>query len=106
MPSLLVLFESASGYALLEAVEGGDLAALKAEVQAAVTDLARFSKMVKLKAFQPFSTAENALTNINDVSEGIVNDDLRAFLEAHVPKSKAGKEPKALVGAWGWASRG
>lgn len=52
MPQLVVLFESASGYALLEVVESGDLAALKAEVQAAVTDLARFSKMVKLKAFQ------------------------------------------------------
>jgi len=52
MPALYCLFESASGYALLEAVENADLASLKAEVQAAVTDLGRFSKMVKLKAFQ------------------------------------------------------
>ncbi len=52
MPALYCLFESASGYALLEAVESADLSSLKAEVQAAVTDLARFSKMVKLKAFQ------------------------------------------------------
>ena len=51
MPQLLVLFESASGYALLEVAEGGDAASLKADVQAAVTDLARFSKMVKLRAF-------------------------------------------------------
>ena len=51
MPQLLVLFESASGYALLEVVEGGDAASMKADVQAAVTDLSRFSKMVKLKAF-------------------------------------------------------
>ena len=52
MPALYCLFESASGYALLEAVETADLSSLKAEVQAAVTDLGRFSKMVKLKAFQ------------------------------------------------------
>jgi nucleolar protein 56 len=52
MPQLLVLFESASGYALLEVVEGGDAASLKADVQAAVTELSRFSKMVKLKAFK------------------------------------------------------
>jgi len=52
MPALYCLFESASGYALLEAVESSDLSSLKAEVQTAVTDLARFSKMVKLKAFQ------------------------------------------------------
>jgi len=93
-----VLFESASGYALLEVVEGGDAASLKADVQAAVTDLARFSKMVKLKAFSPFTSAENALTNINDVSEGIVNEDLRAFLEQNVPRTKPGKEAKAHVG--------
>ena len=149
MPALYCLFESASGYALLEAVETADLSSLKAEVQAAVTDLARFSKMVKLKAFQvraragsaapppphrrcaappnpyspshcpalppraratpsgppaapsapqPFTTAENALTNINDVSEGIVNGDLKAFLEAHVPRAKPGKEAKVVIG--------
>ena len=40
MPALYCLFESASGYALLEAVETADLSSLKAEVQAAVTDLA------------------------------------------------------------------
>jgi nucleolar protein 56 len=46
------LFESASGYALFDVVEVEEVAALKAEVQASVTDLARFSKIVKLKAFQ------------------------------------------------------
>ena len=49
---LYVLYESASGYSLFEVVESGDLAALKTEVQNSVTDLARFSKIVKLKAFQ------------------------------------------------------
>ena len=47
---------------------------------------------------QPFTTAENALTNLNDVSEGIVNDDLRNFLEAHVPRAKPGKEAKVVIG--------
>lgn len=52
MPALYVLFESASGYALMEAVEAGDLAAFRAAAQASINDLARFSKMVKLKGFQ------------------------------------------------------
>jgi len=52
MPALLVLFESASGYALLDVVESADAGSMKSEVQAAVADLGRFSKMVKLKAFQ------------------------------------------------------
>jgi nucleolar protein 56 len=69
MVGQFVLFESASGYALFEVVEVEEVASLKAEVQASVTDLARFSKIVKLKAFQPFKSAENALVNINDISE-------------------------------------
>lgn len=42
------------------------------EVQQAQTDLARFGKLVKLVAFNPFKSAANALDNINCVSEGIV----------------------------------
>ncbi len=81
----------------------------------------RFHKLVKLKAFTPFSDAvriiyiyiymcvcflsfsifsilinflghiilqENALSNINDISEGIVNETLRHFLEANLPKDR------------------
>lgn len=50
--SQFVLFEAASGYCLFEAVEVEEIGALKAEVQASVTDLGRFSKLLKLKAFQ------------------------------------------------------
>ena len=149
-----MLYESASGYALLDIVEAEEIGALKAEVQASVTELARFSKIVKLKAFQvgarsvlleydfhlsvfelrasaarcmrvhntcvcatrecvhlsyhirlaqPFTSAENALQNINDISEGIVTSDLKAFLEANLPPGataavKPGKSPKFLLG--------
>lgn len=51
-PAQYVLFESASGYGLFEVVEAEEIGALKATVQAAVTDLARFSAIVKLKNFQ------------------------------------------------------
>ena len=36
--------------------------------------------------FFPFKTAENALANINSVSEGIVHDDLKLFLDTNLPK--------------------
>ena len=52
MPAQFVLFESASGYSLFDIVEAEEISALKAEVQASVTELARFSKICKLKAFQ------------------------------------------------------
>jgi hypothetical protein len=52
MPQQYVLFESASGYALFEVVEVEEVAVLKDEVQASLRDLTRFSRFVKLKAFQ------------------------------------------------------
>lgn len=64
----------------------------KEEVQKSVTDLQRFSKYIKLVAFTPFESAEDALANINAVSEGIVDDTLMNFLKQNLPKvSKAGK---------------
>ena len=47
------------------------------------------SKVVNLIGFYPFKTAADALSNINSVSEGIVSDDLKLFLETNMPKGKA-----------------
>ncbi|KAF0719547.1 Aste57867_961 [Aphanomyces stellatus] len=86
--SSFVLFESASGYALFEVVESEQIAVLLDQVQKGVQDLAKFGAAVKLKAFQPFVSAESALENINAISEGLVTADLQAFLEMNLPKSK------------------
>jgi nucleolar protein 56 len=86
LQSFYTLYESASGYALLEVVEAEEVGSLLDEVQASVTDLQRFSRTVKLKAFQPFTSAENALENMNAVSEQIVTQDLQNFLEMNLPK--------------------
>ena len=40
----------------------------------------RFSKMVKLEAMTPFSTAEEALENIEAIGEGRVSPMLQNFL--------------------------
>jgi nucleolar protein 56 len=93
-----VLFESASGYAIFEVVENEEIGGLLAEVQAAVADVSSFGRVVKLKAFQPFTSAENALENINNISEGLLGDDLKNFLEMNLPKVKAGKKPKFALG--------
>ena len=69
---LYVLYESAAGYALFEVPEHDEIATLTKEVQKAVGELSRFSKMVKLKAFAPFTSSEDALANANAVSEGQV----------------------------------
>eukprot|EP01038_Epipyxis_sp_PR26KG_P015860 gene15860-21494_t len=86
--SFYTLFESASGYALFSVGESEEIGSLLAEVQASITDVSRFQRAVKLIAFHPFDSAENALENINAITEHEVTDDLRTFLESNLSKGK------------------
>ncbi|KAJ1453924.1 hypothetical protein M885DRAFT_522772 [Pelagophyceae sp. CCMP2097] len=89
-----VLHETASGYALLDVVELDEVASLTPAVQSALSDAAGFTRCVKLKAFAAFSSAEMALENINAISEHGVPEQLRSFLEMHMPK--AGEKKKKV----------
>ncbi|EDO37115.1 predicted protein [Nematostella vectensis] len=93
---LFVLYEHAAGYALFKVIAQEEVGALLPEVQEAVGDLALFGKLVKLVAFSPFKSGTNALDNVNCISEGIIHDDLKAFVEANVPTGK--KKSKVLLG--------
>jgi len=90
-----LLFESASGYALVERKGSEEIGVKSEESQRAMTDFGRFSQICTLKAFKPFTSAENALENINDVSEGMMTDDLRELLESNLSKSMKGGKEKA-----------
>ena len=94
MGVLYVLYESSSGYTLFEVKNTEDIAAVDKEVQEAVLDMAKFSRTIQFKAFKPFESAENALENINCVSEGVLTDDLKNSLEITLPKAsvKDGKK--------------
>ena len=72
-----VLLETAMGYLLFERKESDEIGATLPEVQAAVKDYGKFSLVLKLKAQFFFRTAEEALANINDISEGIVTPSLK-----------------------------
>ena len=63
----------------MEVIEAEEIASLLDEVQQAVLDPQRFCRTIKLKAFQPFTSAENALENVNAISEQIVTDDLKVL---------------------------
>jgi nucleolar protein 56 len=81
-----ILFESASGYALFRRQAGEEIGAQLDEVQESILDMSKFAKIVKFVSFSPFSTAENALENINAVSDGVLTNDLKVFLEKDVPE--------------------
>ncbi|XP_063703888.1 nucleolar protein 56 [Culicoides brevitarsis] len=91
MTPLFVLYEHASGYALFKVKEFEEISMLLPQVEASVTDLARFNGIVKLVSFFPFKTAIAALENVNAISEGIVPDDLALFLQSNLPKPKKEK---------------
>ena len=81
-----VLYEHAAGYGLFRLAEFEEVATFLPEVEASVADVSKFSQVVNLIGFFPFKTAENALENINAISEGIVTPDLKLFLETNLPK--------------------
>lgn len=64
----------------MEVVDAEEVGSLLEEVQQAVLDPQRFCRTVKLKGFQPFTSAENALENVNAISEQMVTDDLKVII--------------------------
>mmetsp|Transcript_11089 Transcript_11089/g.18583 ORF Transcript_11089/g.18583 Transcript_11089/m.18583 type:complete len:369 (-) Transcript_11089:473-1579(-) len=98
MSQLYLLFESSSGYCLFLKEEfdvaGGQLS----KIQKAINDVDKFAKMIKLAAYQPFVTAEDALDNITAITQNQVTDTLKKFLLTHLPTTKSSKKQKFLLG--------
>ena len=86
--TLFTLLESAAGYALFEVVAFEEIGGLLEGAMDTVTDRMRFGKAVKLKAFQPFDGAQDALENANAVSEHAMTESLSNFLEMNLPQAK------------------
>ncbi|KAF7838192.1 nucleolar protein 56 [Senna tora] len=96
--ALYLLYESASGYALFNAHGLDEIGQNTEAVRNSVSDLNRFGKVVQLAAFSPFQSALDALKQCNSVSEGLLTDELRNFLEINLPKVKEGKKAKFSLG--------
>ena len=43
-------------------------------------------QVVKLTSFAPFKNAAHALDEVNAISEAVLTDDLKNFLEVNLPK--------------------
>jgi len=96
MREVFILFEDSTGFGLFKRLQGDEIG----DIQSSISDLSRFSKMVTLQAYQPYSSAEIALDVANSLSEGIVPDTLSHFLEANLPsKAVLGIQDQKLAGA-------
>merc|ERR1712195_102636 len=93
-----IFFESASGFGLFERTESEDIGKLTEEVQNSVLEMKRFGKIMRLASFLPFTSAENALLCQNEISEGVLPEIALNFLSTSLPKVKAGKKAKFVLG--------
>ena len=82
-----LLFETASGYSLFEVKEIDSVGLSMEQIQESISNMERFSKIVTLSAFKPFSKALEALEQINAVSESQMTDMLKGFLETKLASS-------------------
>jgi nucleolar protein 56 len=98
--TLFTLLETAAGYALFEVVAFEEIGGLLEDSMDTVTDMKRFGRAVKLKAFTPFESAQDALENANAISEHAMTGTLHNFLELNLPKvgKKKGKTSSFALG--------
>lgn len=96
--ALYLLYETASGYSLFLAHGLDQIGQNTEAVRSSISDMNRFGKVVQLTAFHPFESALDALNQCNSVSEGLMTDELRNFLELNLPKVKEGKKAKFSLG--------
>lgn len=88
MATLYLLYESAAGYALFVKKEFEDTAQSQEAVQDAIQEPKLFGKMVTLHAWTPFTSAEEALEQVNAISANSATELLINFLETNLPKAK------------------
>ncbi|XP_029678861.1 nucleolar protein 56 [Formica exsecta] len=82
MSNLFILFEHATGYVLFRVKEFEEIGMLLPQVEQSVTDLSRFRSIISFVGFAPFKSGLEALENINNISEGIVSEYLKVFLDS------------------------
>lgn len=92
MQKVYILYEHALGYALfrvkVKSSETSDaVAALQQLAADLLNDEEEFMKCFKLHAFVPFSSSASALQNCNGISEGVVPQELKTFIEENLPAS-------------------
>eukprot|EP01061_Rhynchopus_euleeides_P040524 TRINITY_DN697_c0_g3_i1.p2 TRINITY_DN697_c0_g3~~TRINITY_DN697_c0_g3_i1.p2 ORF type:complete len:486 (+),score=266.49 TRINITY_DN697_c0_g3_i1:74-1531(+) len=89
---LYVLFETAAGYGLFLKEEGEEIGAQDVKIQKSWQDYGLFKRVMSFVSFAPFRDSEQALEDINALSEGQVTQFLAGFLSNTLPSKKSGYE--------------
>ncbi|KAH8862453.1 Nucleolar protein 56 [Schistosoma japonicum] len=92
MTKVYILYEHALGYALfrvkIKSPETSDVVTALQQLAGELLDNEEeFMNCFKLHAFVPFSSSASALQNCNGISEGIVPQELKTFIEENLPAS-------------------
>lgn len=97
---LYLLLETASGYALFLRKEFDEIAqaSLDVSILQQLEEPKSFKKIIELKSFNPFLTAEEALTEIAAVANGECSEGLQEFLSTNLPKVKKSKDATYKLG--------
>ena len=83
--TMLVLYETAAGYALFAVRDGEKLQGASAEdVARVMEDAGQAPRALKLRAFSKFANTAEAVAAATDVAEGRLPSDLKRFLRKHV----------------------
>jgi nucleolar protein 56 len=90
------LFETATGYSLFEGKTIEEIGGLLESVQSSITSYKRFKKVVQLVAFLPFTSSDQALENMREISSGKCSKDLKAFLKGKMPSLTKSKYKLAV----------
>ncbi|KAK5580585.1 hypothetical protein RB653_000605 [Dictyostelium firmibasis] len=85
-----ILFETATGFNIFQLSGIESIAEFTDQVQKSMQDFSKFSKVCKMIGTLPFTSAENALENINSISEGILTESLHDFLKQTFSKKTEG----------------
>ncbi|GFE54251.1 nucleolar protein, putative [Babesia ovis] len=85
MDKTYFLFETAAGYALYH-IDQWEQIGHQEEMEQVCCSGDKFKETVQFKAFQPFTTAADALENIRAVVDGEVTPMLSGFLSINMPK--------------------
>lgn len=86
--TLYILFETAAGFGLAQVKEWDQIGADAETFAEAVQDAARFKQVCSMVAFHAFSTAEEALENMNAVAKGEATELLTSFLDQNLPSKR------------------